>query len=84
MERRSICMNERTDTLWENSTGALMPSDGFQYMATNYELRKFAESIVQECINIIHQQDRIPKEFFYAKDAHTHEYAIKKHFGMIE
>ena len=44
--------------------------------------RIFAELIIQNCINIIHEQDRIPKEFFYPKSAHQHELAIKDYFGI--
>lgn len=44
--------------------------------------KKFAELIVKECIGIIHQQERVPKEFFFAKSALQHELAIKEHFGV--
>ena len=44
--------------------------------------QKFAELIVRECVGVIHQQQRTPQGFFYAKDAHTHELAIKQHFGI--
>ena len=38
--------------------------------------------IINECVKVIHEQDRIPKEFFYPKGAHIHELAIKQHFGV--
>lgn len=38
--------------------------------------------IIDECVKVIHQQDRIPKEFFYPKGAHIHELAIRTHFGV--
>ena len=44
--------------------------------------RRFAELIVQDCIDIIHKQERIPSQFYFSKTAHTHEYAIKTHFGI--
>ena len=44
----------------------------------------FARLIVKDCINIIHQQERIPKGFFYPKGADQHELAIKTHFGIEE
>jgi hypothetical protein len=47
-------------------------------------LAQYTDMIIRECIGIIYEQERIPKEFFYPKDARTHEYAILKHFGMIE
>lgn len=46
------------------------------------ECKKFAELIVHDCISIIYQQERVPKEFFYPKGAGQHELAIKSHFGI--
>jgi TRAP-type C4-dicarboxylate transport system substrate-binding protein len=43
---------------------------------------KFGKLIVQDCIQVIHQQERIPKGFLYAKGVHTHKLAIKEHFGI--
>lgn len=40
--------------------------------------------IINECVKVIHKQDRIPKEFFYPKGAHIHELAIRTHFGVEE
>jgi hypothetical protein len=34
---------------------------------------QFGHLIVQDCIQVVHQQDRIPKEFLYAKPAHVHD-----------
>jgi hypothetical protein len=45
-------------------------------------LEKFAESVIQECIKIMHTNERIPEGFFYAKPAHIHELTIKQHFGI--
>ena len=44
--------------------------------------RIFAELIIQNCISIIYEQEKIPKEFLYPKPAHQHELAIKEHFGV--
>ncbi len=44
--------------------------------------QRFAELVIQECINLIHKNERIPKEFFYPKSAQIHELAIKQHFGI--
>lgn len=38
--------------------------------------------IIDDCVKIIYKQERIPKEFFYAKPAHVHELAIRQHFGI--
>jgi len=44
--------------------------------------RIFAELIIQDCVSIIYEQERIPKEFLYPKSAHQHELAIKEYFGV--
>ena len=51
-----------------------------QWIAKYNEI--FARLIIDECVMLIHLQDRIPKEFFYAKPAFIHEGAIKRHFGI--
>jgi hypothetical protein len=42
---------------------------------------RFGRLVMQDCIRIIHQQEKIPKEFFYPKSAHIHELSIKRYFG---
>lgn len=44
--------------------------------------RIFAELIINNCIRIISEQERIPEEFLYPKSAHQHELAIKEYFGV--
>ena len=71
-------MNERIKQLLSQAGVhyEVMPKD------TVYE--KFAELIVQECIQVIHEQESIPDGFFYAKGATIHEVAIREHFGVEE
>ena len=38
--------------------------------------------IIDECVIIMHEQERIPVGFLYAKSAHVHALEIKKHFGV--
>ena len=38
--------------------------------------------IINECVKIMHEQERIPVGFLYAKSAHVHELAIQQHFGV--
>lgn len=38
--------------------------------------------IIAECVTVLHEQERIPEGFFYAKPSHVHELAIQKHFGV--
>lgn len=40
--------------------------------------------IINECVTVLHEQEKIPAGFFYAKPAHVHELAIKQHFGVNE
>jgi len=38
--------------------------------------------IIAECVTVLHEQERIPAGFFYAKPAHVHKLAIEQHFGF--
>ncbi len=38
--------------------------------------------IIQECVTVLHEQERIPTGFFYSKSANIHELAILQHFGV--
>ncbi len=71
-------MSKFDDLMYEAGLTAQGCLDDYDQAA----LQRFAESIVQNCIRIIHEQERIPKEFFYAKGANQHELAIKSYFGM--
>lgn len=43
-----------------------------------------ANLLIDECIQIIREQERLPAGFLYAKGANVLESAIKKHFGELE
>ncbi len=43
---------------------------------------QFGRLVIQDCIKVIHQQEQIPRGFFYPKSAHVNELAIKQHFGL--
>lgn len=45
-------------------------------------IERLARLVIEECIQVIHKQERIPEQFFYPKSASTHELAIKTHFGI--
>jgi hypothetical protein len=51
-----------------------------------YEIynKLFAELIIENCIKIMHEQERLPPGYLHSQNALTHEYAIKKHFGLVE
>lgn len=44
----------------------------------------FAKLIVYECVTILYEQERKSPGNWAPQHALTHEYAIKKHFGMTE
>jgi hypothetical protein len=52
-------MNERIKELWEESTGATIPAEGFYSSASTYNIEKFAELIVRECTNAIVNDSRL-------------------------
>jgi hypothetical protein len=73
-------MNERIKELMLEA-GYLPDSFGIGHWDMP-EGKKFAELVVLKCIEIIHQQERVPKGYLYAKPAHIHELVIKQHFGI--
>jgi hypothetical protein len=73
-------MNERIRELAEQA-GYLPDMFGIGHWDMP-ECKKFAELVIQECIKIMHTNERIPEGFFYAKPAHVHELVIKQHFGI--
>ena len=44
----------------------------------------FGRLIIDECVKVMHKQERIPAGFLYSKSAHIHELAIRQHFGVNE
>lgn len=50
----------------------------------HFDAKKFAELIVRECIEVMHQQEKIPEGFLYAKGADVHGLAMLNHFGIEE
>jgi hypothetical protein len=47
-------------------------------------LAQYTELIIRECIAVIHEQERTPKEFIMPKSAMILSYAIQTHFGLTE
>ena len=73
-------MNERIQTLADIAK-AKVPQGLFVERWIQKYNEEFAKLLINECILVIHEQERIPKEFFYPKSAYTHELAIKQYFG---
>ena len=68
-------MNERIKELWEQSTGAAVPAEGFYSSASKYNIEKFAELIVKECADYISETATI--ETLLGE-------RLKEHFGVEE
>jgi hypothetical protein len=65
-------MNKRILELAELASVEYIASE--QWVFTNEELVRFAESIVQECVDVIMEGDRTRRDYFADK--------VKKHFGV--
>ena len=71
-------MNERIRELWEESTGATVPAEGFYSSASAYNIEKFAELIVQECAGVGN------RAMYPDSDPDYVGRKIRKHFGVEE
>lgn len=67
-------MNKRILELAEQASVEYIASE--QWVFTNEELARFAEFIVQECVDVIMEGDRTRRDYFADK--------VKKHFGVKE
>jgi hypothetical protein len=76
-------MNERIRE-FEKQSGIEIYGLGRDRAKWEHCLEKFAKMIIEDCIGIIHTNDRIPKEFFYPKGAEIHASTINRHFGVEE
>jgi hypothetical protein len=70
-------MNERIQSLAEEAEFAYKD---LHLQKENFQ--RFAELLIRECIEVIHQAERTPQGFLYAKGANTLEVEIYKHFGI--
>lgn len=73
-------MNPRIFELWEQSTGAAVPEEGFYSSASKYNIEKFAELIVQECMLVITEQS----ENTHAEGTIEAIVNLEKYFGVEE
>ncbi len=65
-------MNERIAKLYDQ---AIVIEDGVDYVIGELDPKKFAELIVQECVNVLHDN-----ELWNSHISH----ALKEHFGVRE
>jgi len=74
-------MNERIKEMWEESTGSMFPRPGsFTAGEYDYHLEKFAELIVQECVQVAHPKLNDVGE--WAAGMRLAQKRIKEHFGV--
>jgi len=88
-------MNERIKENWEKATGSAIPGPGFFASASDYNIEKFAELIVRECMNKIEQagtyfntqpqytdaQNKLVDEGF-TWGVESCQVMVKEHFGV--
>ena len=86
-------MNERIQELARQANGVFihkLMTGAKQYTFLEYDLEKFAELIVQECVNCCDEVDRLNKAFIKCYDFDPQNgpkeciQAIKQHFGVEE
>lgn len=71
-------MNPRIFELWKQSTGAAVPAEGFYSSASKYNIEKFAELIVQECMLVIEEE----AQHIHAEGTIEAIVNLEKHFGV--
>ena len=68
-------MNERIKENWEKATGSAIPGPGFFASASDYNIEKFAELIVNECMKLNH-------DHFGDEDPYSIDSLYRYHFGI--
>ena len=83
-------MNEQIRKLWEQSTGASVPAAGFFSSASAFNIEKFAELIIEECIKCCDDLERT-NQYYISKFGLDPDIrptqcieVIKQHFGVQE
>ena len=74
-------MNERIKENWEKATGSAIPGPGFFASASDYNIEKFAELIVRECIA---QCEKNVDHEYLGWGSKLSAFNIKQHFGVEE
>ena len=74
-------MNERIKENWEKATGSAIPGPGFVASASDYNIEKFAELIVRECIA---QCEKNVDHEYLGWGSKLSAFNIKQHFGVEE
>jgi hypothetical protein len=80
-------MNKRIKELWEESTGATIPAEGYYSSASKYNIEKFSELIIKECIDtIVRDTANYPGVgmMAYYQGVQDAGKSIKQHFGVEE
>lgn len=76
-------MNSK-DNIHELAIESGLYSDGTPDSFDTEAVEKFTLLIIQKCVTIMRNNEKLPPGFFYPKDVNTHELAIKTYFGLDE
>ena len=68
-------MNPKIKEIWEKSTGATVPEEGFYSSASKYNIEQFAKALLEECESLF------PHQFTDEKYPRRIDKTIRKHFG---
>lgn len=81
-------MNERIKENWEKATGSAIPGPGFFASASDYNIEKFAELIVAECMEVCRRGKYDGRDDMsliqFNNGIHFCMNAIDEHFGIIK
>ena len=76
-------MNERIQELAEQAKNAVPVGVEVDRWIEIYN-ENLVRLVIDQCVNIIYNQEHIPHGYFYAKNSNTHEAAIRKHFNLYK
>lgn len=77
-----VLLPENPDVL--DKLAAYTNFDIFHHDLWNGTGRRFARAIIEECIDVMKQQESLPTGTLYAKTVTIHEQVIKQHFGITD
>jgi hypothetical protein len=76
-------MSERVQELVEQAKNAVPAGVEVDRWIEIYN-ENLVRLVIDQCINIIYNQEHIPEGYFYPKSSITHEAAIRKHFNLYK
>lgn len=74
-------MNNK-DNIHDLAIEAGLYCDGVPDSFDTEAVEKFTLLLINKCVTIMRNNEKLPKGFLYPKDANTHKLSIKKYFGL--